>query len=113
MQKYDEVIGSASQRQATATEVDQNVLRRLGLQPEMTFSGDRIRTEHSNLVTRFIESWRNEKCAPELLPYEQNLVSNLQQAIRSSNERMSERFITFHTNSFFFNLLLGLKQRKL
>ena len=93
--KYDDVIGSASQRQATATEIDQNMLRSLGFRADMPTTGTRERTDQTTLVTRFIESWRNEKCSPELLPFEANLVHNLQDTIKLSKDKIAERFSTF------------------
>ena len=90
--KYDDVIGSASQREATTSEIDQNMLRSLGFREDMTMGTERETVDTSTLVTRFIESWRNEKCSPEILPYEHTLVSNLQDAINRSKARMEERF---------------------
>ena len=94
-QKYDEVIGSASQRRATTTHVDENMLRALGFRQDLQTSIEPTEKEKPTLVKHFIESWRNEKCSPELLPFEHQLVSDMEEVIKQSKAILSQKFAMF------------------
>lgn len=91
-QKYDEVVGSTNQRRAVQGQVDENMLQSLGIRPDLALHGETEIAEKPTLVTHFVESWRNERCAPEILPFERQLVNDMQQVIKSSQEIFNQKF---------------------
>jgi hypothetical protein len=79
--RFDEVIGSGGQRRDTSLQVDGDLLRRIGFQAAMSLETEVEAPVEYSVTTAFLECWRNERCSPEILPYEVDGVKKMKQLV--------------------------------
>ena len=50
-------------------------------------------------VRRFLQAWVNERCCPDILFYEQDLVENIQELVNSQVRYLTSAVMTFATRA--------------
>lgn len=105
-EQYDAQIGAPGQQNETRTVVNPATFRSLGFSPEVATFGTKTETVGKSLVASFIESWRNERCAPEILPYETQLVHDMQECLTQSNTVLKNKFTFFQRFVALFSFVL-------
>ncbi|KAH7820612.1 DNA replication complex GINS protein SLD5 [Monocercomonoides exilis] len=91
-EQYTDVIGPTTIKRETLSRGELSTARALGIDLESKIGVSSSISSENMVIPRFIEAWRNEKCAPDLLPYEEHLVEELQQALSdiSKNKILKE-----------------------